>query len=332
MASGPVDPAPARGLQRLKALLSVAVGLGLLAVSAWVLKRWVAEISLEELAAELAALSLAAIGVSILFTGLSFVALVGYEYYAVRYVRRRLQLPLIALYSFVTQSVAHAVGFAIVVGATIRYKLYAPSGFSLFEVAKIQVFFMTTFGLGASTLIGGVFLLEPGPLEAATAVPDLAWRLLGAMILACVAGFVVLGAYFRRPIRLFGEVLTLPGAKVTLIQIALGIADLLSVAASLHVLMPEELGLGYLETLGIFAAAVTVGLISHIPGSLGVFETTVILLIDPAPELAAPLIGALIAFRGVYYMLPLLLGATAFGAVELRRWLRPAGVRHPPRP
>jgi uncharacterized membrane protein YbhN (UPF0104 family) len=305
---------------RLKSALSLAIGLGLFGLSLWVLSRWAADVSLDELRRELAQISGLHVALAIWFTALSFVALVGYEFYAVRYVGRPLPIAVVALYSFITQSVAHAVGFAIFVGATIRYKLYAPAGFTIIDVAKIQVFFTTTFGLGAATLISGVLLLEPGPLADATTLPEIVWRAIGAALLVGVVGFIIFGALFRRPVLIFGHVVALPGAKVTIIQICLGVADLLAVAAALHLLMPAELGLTFAEALGVFVAAVTLGLISHVPGSLGVFESTVILLVQPTEEQTAALIGALIAFRAIYYILPLLCGALALGTVELRRW------------
>ena len=313
---------PNRSAQRWKRLGSVAIGLGLFSVSLLVLQRWFSHTSIEELTLELAAIRGQNIALAIVFTGLSFAALVGYEYYAVRYVGRTIATPLLALYAFVTQSIAHAVGFAIFVGATIRYKLYAPSGLSILDVAKIQVFFTTTFGLGALTLIGAVLLIEPGPLVSATELPHALWRMAGVLLLACVVGFIIVGAVLNRPLRLFGHLIALPRARVTVIQVGLGVADLLAVAASLHLLMPVSLQLTYFELVGIFVAAMTLGLISHIPGSLGVFESAVILLIQPLPEQSAPLLGALIAFRAIYYILPFVAGASLFGIIELRRWMR----------
>jgi glycosyltransferase 2 family protein len=46
---------------------------------------------------------------------------------------------------------------------------------------------------------------------------------------------------------------------------------------------------------------------SHVPGGLGVLEATVAYLL---PDAAA--IGALIAFRAVYFFLPLSIGLPAF--------------------
>lgn len=308
-----------KGHSRLKSLFSVAVGLGLFLISLWVLHRWASNVSLDQLAIELGRISILQILMAIFFTALSFVALVGYEYYAVRYVHRELPLAKVAIYSFVTQAVAHAVGFAIFVGATIRYKLYSRHGFNIIDVAKIQVFFTTTFGLGAATLIGIAFVIEPAPLALATSIEVPVWRFIGVVLLAIVLSFILFELWFDRPVKIMGHVLALPGPKITLLQIFLGIADLASVAAALHMLMPAGFGIDYFELLGIFAAALTIGLISHVPGSLGVFESAVILMVQPSPELTAPLIGALIAFRAIYYMLPLIVGSLTLGAIELRR-------------
>ena len=112
----------------------------------------------------------------------------------------------------------------------------------------------------------------------------------------------------------------LPDAGATLTQIFFGVADLIAVAAALYVLLPSELGLDYLEVLAIFMASIVVGLVSHVPGSLGVFESAVVLLIQPSEEQTLPLIGALLAFRAVYYLLPLLCGVLLLAVSELHRW------------
>lgn len=331
--SGSGDRGGSNRAARLRSALSLLVGLGMFGVALWVLDRWAARISMEELAAELERLTAGPVVLAVAFTGLSFVALAGYEYYAVRFIGRRLPLALLGLFSFITQSVSHAVGFAIVVGATLRYKLYAPHGYGLVDIAKIQVFFSTTFGLGVFTLAGGVLLLEPGLLAEATGVAPSAWRAGGVLLLAGIGALLVWGSLFHRPVRIAGRLIILPSAGVTLIQILLGILDLVCVAAALHVLLPDFLGLTYAETLGVFVAAIAVGLISHVPGSLGVFESAVLVLVAPAEEQVAAVIGALIAFRAIYYMLPLACGALLFGLVELRRWVGAGrGVSAPPAP
>lgn len=312
----------------LRNLVSFAIGAGMLLLAIWVLRRWAAHVSLEDLQSELRAIRPSQIVLAIVFSLASFVALFGYEYYACRFIGRPIGWLQAGIISFITQSIAHAVGFAVFVGATVRYKLYSAHGFGLFEVAKIQVFFTATFGLGCLTLAGGTLLIEPYVLARAVGVPELWWRLLGSGLLAVVAAVLVWGTWYHRPIRIGRQVFELPCARVTALQIVLGVTDLACVAAALHVLLPAELGLDYFETLGVFVAAITLGLISHVPGSLGVFEGAALVLIDPAPELTAAVIGALIMFRACYYMLPLAMGALLFAGVEARRWLlsgRPIG-------
>lgn len=321
------DPAAAGGpviAQRLRAALHFAIGAGMLALAIWVLRRWAAHVSVDDLMAELAQIAPTNVLLAILFSFASFVALFGYEYYACQFIGRPITWVRAGIISFITQSIAHAVGFAIFVGATVRYKLYSSIGLNLFEVAKIQVFFTVTFGLGCLVLGGGTLLIEPYVLGRATGVDETWWRLLGLSLLAVVAAVLIWGTWFHRPIRVGGQVFVLPSARVTLLQIALGVTDLAFVAGALHVLLPAGLGLDYFETLGVFVAAITLGLISHVPGSLGVFESAVLVLVDPPPEQTAAVIGALIMFRACYYMLPLLLGATLFGLLEVRRWLAAA--------
>ncbi len=310
---------------RRKRLISVAVGGALLLFAVWVLRRWAAHVTLEELLREMEEIGPTQVGLAVAFTGMSFVALIGYEFYAVQFTRRRLSVPLVALYSFITQGIAHATGFAILVGATVRYKLYSARGFDLIDVAKIQLYFTTAFGLAVFTLGGLALLLDPGPLAAATDISTGWWRLAGSILLAAVATVVLLGAVMHRRFRVFGHLVDLPGFLATLVLISLGVGDLLGVAAALHVLLPADLHLGFFQTLNIFVAALALGLVSNVPGSLGVFEGAVVLLISPAPSLAAPLISSLIMFRAIYYMLPLLLAILTFGALEVSRLRRARG-------
>ncbi|MBV8784318.1 MAG: bifunctional lysylphosphatidylglycerol flippase/synthetase MprF, partial [Gammaproteobacteria bacterium] len=64
-----------------------------------------------------------------------------------------------------------------------------------------------------------------------------------------------------------------------------------------------------------YAAAVIAGIISHVPGGVGVFEAVMLLTISTVPT--DQLLGALLAYRAVYYLVPLVAGTLLFGAQEL---------------
>lgn len=316
-----LKPEPPRTWREwVRRLLPYLVGAIMFGVAVWVLHTTLSRFHLEEVKAELAELTLQRLGLAILFTFLSFVALIGYEYSALSLVGRCLPLPQLALASFCTQSIAHSTGFAFLIGATLRYNFYAGKGLGIGEVARVQVFFTATFTLGIATLAGGVVLIEPWRLAHATGVPGWLWRLVAGAGLALVIAYVIWGAFFHRPWRWRGREFALPDAGATLVQIFFGVADLMAVAAALYVLMPPELGLTYVEVLTIFMASILVGLLSHVPGSLGVFESAVILLVQPSDQHILPLIGALLTFRGVYYVLPLVCGVLLLAASEMHRW------------
>lgn len=297
-------------------------GAVMFAVAMWVLGSSMARYEWADIKREFASLAGYQMGLAILYTGLSFVCLMGYEWSALGLIKKRVPLLPMCLASFVTQSIAHSTGFAFLVGASLRYHFYQARGLGLGDVAKIQVIFTGTFTLGVATLAGGVVLVEPWRLAAATGLPGWLWQLAAFAALSAVIAYVSWGAFFHRPLRFGSRELSLPDASSTLTQIFFGVADLMAVAAALYVLMPADLGLSYAEVLAIFMASIVVGLVSNVPGSLGVFESAVILLVLPTEAQTLPLIGALLGFRAVYYILPLLCGVTILALTEAHRWRR----------
>ncbi len=304
----------------LRHWLPYVVGAAMFALAIWVLHSTLRRYHLADLHAELAEVSGYRLVLAVLFTFLSFAALVGYEYSALGLIGRKMPLRHLSLASFTTQSIAHSTGFAFVIGASLRYHFYADRGLGITDVAKVQMYFTATFTLGVATLAGAVVMIEPYRLADATSLPPWLWRVAAATALTLVTAYVVWGGFFHRPLRWRNREFILPDAGATLIQIFFGVADLVAVAAALYVLLPAELGLGYLEVLAIFMASIVVGLMSHVPGSLGVFESAVVLLVQPTDAQALPLIGSLLAFRGIYYLLPLICGVVVLTLTELHRW------------
>ena len=80
----------------------------------------------------------------------------------------------------------------------------------------------------------------------------------------------------------------------------------------------------------MFVMAIVVGAASHVPGALGVFEGAMVLQLQPPTDLMVQVIGALLVFRAIYYILPLCLGSGLLAAVEIgrwRSWLQSSGER-----
>ena len=107
-------------------------------------------------------------------------------------------------------------------------------------------------------------------------------------------------------------------SKVSLQQTAISFLDWILAGSALYFLLPGSASLPYATFLWIFLAARLAGLLSRVPGGLGVFEA-VLLMFFP-PEFSTPSVFAsLLVFRGIYYLLPLAVATTLLAGEEILR-------------
>ena len=91
-----------------------------------------------------------------------------------------------------------------------------------------------------------------------------------------------------------------------------------SAAGALYVLLPKSHGLGFMTFSALYSFAAMLGIASHAPGGLGVFEAT---MIDGVGGSSEPLLASLLLFRAIYYLIPFVLAMALLGAHEAaRRW------------
>jgi phosphatidylglycerol lysyltransferase len=244
----------------------------------------------------------------------SYLLLTLYDVLALRHIGRTLPYRRVALASFIAYAFSHALGFASVIGPSVRYRIYTPMGLSAGEVAETSAFVVVTFMTGIIAVFPLVALLDPSSLET-LGISRPAGIAIGALGLLLMAGYVGLGWWIERPIRLFGYPLHLPRPWTAGAQIALSVADLSLVAAVLYACLPDASAVGYAHVLAVYVLAFVAGLISHVPGGLGVFDAVVVVGLSarlPADQILA----GLLAFRVVYQLVPLVSAGALFGAVE----------------
>jgi phosphatidylglycerol lysyltransferase len=249
------------------------------------------------------------------FTAASYWLLSCYDLLALAYLRRAMAYPRILFTSFIAYSFGHTLGFSAFTGAAIRFRLYATAGVTAIDVATIAAFCSLSLGIGLSTVGGLSLLLSP---QHAAQILHLHrnWSLLaGALLLTAVAAYAAWASLARGTLELRGWALRAPGPAIGLAQVALSVADLSLSSAVLWSLLPPEAHIGFVTFLGIYAAAVIAGIVSHVPGGVGVFEAVILLTLPGVP--ADALLGSLLAYRGVYYLVPLVFGTLLFGTKEL---------------
>jgi phosphatidylglycerol lysyltransferase len=303
---------------RIFKTLAPLFGLAIFALAGWVLYRELHAYHAKDVLRELHALPSGRLALALLFACASYLAATGYDTLGLRYVRQPLPYRRSALAGFIGTTFSNNLGFGLLTGGSIRLRLYTAWGLSVVEISQLLAFCTLSLWLGFLTLGGVVFSLEPVAVPQALRLPFLSVRPVGAVFLALVAAYAVLTLTLRKPLAIRSVELRLPSPVFVPLQLAIGLLDWSLASATLYVLMPSSSGLSYPAFIGIYALALIAGVVSQVPGGLGVFETVFILLMaSRAP--AATIIGSLLAYRGVYYLLPLVVAVLLLLAQELAR-------------
>jgi phosphatidylglycerol lysyltransferase len=259
-----------------------------------------------------------------LLTVINYLILVGYDWFAVRWVgEKNLPLRKIALASFTGYTFSYNFGSTLF-GTSIRYRLYSAWGVSLVKILELLVILGLTFWFGLLTLAGIVFIAAPFPIPeqidlprhmGALKLPFTQMHWAGVVLLLISMGYVLLSAIHRKPFKFFRWHIPLPPLKLTLYQIVIACGDLLVAAAVFYSVLPPIEG-GYVKVLGVFMLAFVAGVLTHVPGGYGVFEAFILFFLPSSPDQKPIIFAAIIAFRVIYNWVPLLIAAIMLGYNE----------------
>lgn len=229
-----------------------------------------------------------------------YLALVGYDVVAMRFVGPRLPVRRMIVPSFISFAVSNSAPASMLTAGGVRYRLYRPHGLSLLGAAAVAGFNIVTYTLGLCVLAGVALLFRPVVGQGAT-IPG---RVLGALLLAVAAGYLVATRFVRGAVTLRGREVRLPPLRTAFSQLGVSVADWVLSSGALYVLLAGVSHVPYLSFLTAFLVAQFASLLVPIPGGLGVFEAGVLLL-RPNGVDAPVILAALLIYRAVYYLLPL---------------------------
>jgi phosphatidylglycerol lysyltransferase len=306
-----VDPPPAEWRRWVLPCLTLLIVIAVL----FVIRRELAHFRLHEVAAQLRSIPSRRVLGATALTIVSYLLLGGYDLLGLKYVARRLPYARVAFTSFVAYSIGHNLGLAAFTGGAIRYRVYSAAGLSAVEVATLQAFCSLTTGLGLAVLAGISLVITPQRLATLMHLPHPLAVAIGAALLAFVAAYALWCGAGRGVLEFRGWSLRPPRLGLSVAQIALGAVDLAFSGAVLWVVLPAPLHIPFLSFVGAYAVAIVAGILSHLPGGIGVFESVILLALPRAEPNA--LLGSLLAYRAIYYFLPLLIAAVIFGVKEL---------------
>jgi uncharacterized membrane protein YbhN (UPF0104 family) len=302
----------ATGLRQLPAVLGVLLLIG----AVYVVQKEFRHLRLRDIEDALHDIPLHALAVGFLWTVLSYAVLTIYDRLGTIYAGHKVSYRRVAFASFCAYALSHNLGFAAVSGAAVRYRLYAHWGMTALQIAKVVAFCSLTFALGGMVLGGTVLFVEPHSIPFfGQHLPVAVMYAVGALLWAMVLGYVTLSRVLRR-VPLFGFPIDLPGWRMAIMQVVLATVDVAITASIFYALVPHSPRLTWPMFLGVYVASYTAGLAANLPGGIGVFDTAVLLGLEPYMS-AAHIVGAIVVFRLYYYVIPLFLAGFLFTGNEI---------------
>ncbi len=297
--------------------IGVAIGLLIVVIAGAALFRLLRDIDLDEVVAALRAKSVREVVIAGGFVLAGYVTLTLYDFFALRTIgRNTVPYRIAALAGFTSYAIGHNLGATVFTGGAIRFRIYSAWGLSIMDVAKIAFVTGLTFWLGNAFLLGFGMSYAPVAASAVNQLPAWVNRGIGLSWLMFIVGYLIW--LMPRP-RVVGRSdwrIVLPGLRLTVVQIGIGVLDLTVGALAMYMLLPDHPSIDFVTLLVIFVTATLLGFLSHAPGSLGVFEAAMLVGLPLFQK--EGLLASLLIFRLLYFVFPLFLAALLLSLRELR--------------
>lgn len=221
----------------------------------------------------------------------------------------------ISVCSFVTYALSHNIGASVFSGGMVRFRAYSAKGLSAGEIAVLVALCSFTFAFGTLLMLGFVLIAEPQilkPLSSLSrhfAIGEGAARIVGAVFLAFCAVYT-LGAWLKlRPLKIGDFRLVYPRMPIVLRQYLAAPLELMGATGIIYFALPAEGNPGFPIVLGAFLLSFSAGLLSQVPGGVGVMEAVFLAVLPTVP--ATAVFAALLVWRLFYLLLPLAMSIPA---------------------
>jgi glycosyltransferase 2 family protein len=301
------------------------VGLGAVAVSSWLLFKDLRGLSFVSLKSAFLSIPPARWLLAFGSTFLAYAALAWYDRIALLHLGRRLSWRYVAVASFTAYALAHNIGASVLSGAVVRYRAYSEKGLGVGEIGVLVAFCSFTFALGAATVGGFCLLFHPELAERFAGAP-LWLGQVAAVALVGLPSLYVAGALLHfPPLKIGARELVYPRPPVAARQLLAGPLELIGASGIIYFALPAAANPGFVIVLGVFAVSFSIALVSHAPGGLGVLEFTFLKAMPDAPQ--ANVVAALLVFRLLYLILPLMFALIVVLDYERKHWRAPVAMR-----
>ncbi len=305
---------------RLTRWIYPTVGFILLVFSLYILQQELGRYNLDDILHSLTLISDRQLFSALSFAFLGYLVISSYDLIAFRHLNHYLDKKRILFATFVTYAVSNTTGFTLLIGGGIRYRFYSLWGVPARIIAKITALGNLTFWLGLFTLGGIMFVVNPLQLPHSLDIKISAIRYLGIVALILVGTYLYFG-WTKKRFKIKGRMVHFPKPTTSIAQIIVFSLDWALAAAVLYCLIPEYPSKSYLQFFDIYLLSMTASILSNIPGGIGVFETVIIFLL-PKTIVTPNILGSLLTYRAIRFLLPLGIALILIVCFEVRRRLK----------
>ena len=303
--------------------LGIAASIGIIVLAMTTLVRMLKGVDTAVILSALAEINSAHIALAALCVVGAFCTLTFYDFFALRTIgKNHVPYRIAALSSFTSYTIGHNIGATVFTGGAIRFRIYSDYGLSAIDVAKICFLSGLTFWLGNTFVLGIGMALHPGAATAMDQLPETINRMIAIGGVGAIVAYLVWLALGdgRRELGQNGWKVVLPSARLTLLQILIGVVDLGFCALAMYLLVPAEPHIDFMSLAVVFILATLLGFASHAPGSIGVFDAAMLIAL---PQFGREqLVATLLVFRVLYFVIPFGISVSIMGSREI--WLNVA--------
>jgi uncharacterized membrane protein YbhN (UPF0104 family) len=302
----------------LQRFLPVVLALVIIALAGRVLLNTFSYLSPADVIARLRAIAAWQVVLGAVLVATLYLTLANYEAAVSREVSSPVSPRRAMLGAVLASSIGHVIGWGVVSGGAIRYRLYSAVLMRPLEIGKMALLIAMPYPLALGLLLGLSLVLQSVPAGLILHVTPETARGTGLSLLALHLIYVTLIQLRRQPIMIGRFVLVLPRPPFTTLQYVVGIIEVSCGAGLLYVLLPHELAPPFLVLLGVYVLSILAGIASSVPAGIGVFEAVIVTLLPAIPK--DTLIATILAYRLLLELIPVAVAIVVFVAYEV--WWR----------
>ena len=295
-----------------------------LVLGIWFISKDIETVGAEKLWHMITSTPLSILTAVLLATGINYLFLIGYDVISLEYIDRFIPYPKIIQTALVGFGISNTAGHAYASGGAIRYLFYVPQGLKRLEVLKVIAFETLSIFIGIMVAfeIAGLLSFFELSKSAYTKLNEV--HFIGIILLILLLSYYYFIVIPKRNLKIGKQVIQAPDKKTTLKQIFVGFGDNITLFITFYTVFSYYIDASFLETFTVFIIAQSIALATQVPGGIGVFESSFLLLFPHEQSEKTGILASLAVFRVVYYFIPFIVAGIYLGLYRLKKIKSPS--------